>query len=239
MTDGVGTYVVEELLADQATLTGHRRTEHHGLLVVQRHSENLLHVCAHVHLCKHLIALIHHKVLDLTVVKNLVSAQSFDATRATDDDIRILHHNLIFLSSQRDTTEHRHDHHIRQIHSKPLKLLRNLRARTYTLLIHKDTHTGGVTHLKCQFASVAEHNGGDDVRRWTNLVENGDDEDGSFAHAALRLTDQVAAQQRLGDAFMLHCVQRSLPCGFRRTAYLRTDVRNRSRARRDKLLCST
>jgi hypothetical protein len=45
---GGATYVVHELLAHGADLLGQRGAEHHDLLVVGGHLEDLLHVAAHV-----------------------------------------------------------------------------------------------------------------------------------------------------------------------------------------------
>lgn len=43
-------YILHELLADGANLLGERSGEHHDLLLVRRHPEDVLHVTAHV--CK-------------------------------------------------------------------------------------------------------------------------------------------------------------------------------------------
>ena len=41
-------YILHELLADWSDFLGERRGEHHHLLLVGRHSEDLLHITAHV-----------------------------------------------------------------------------------------------------------------------------------------------------------------------------------------------
>ena len=57
--------IVHELLAHGANLLGQGGGEHHHLLVVGGHLEDLLHVRAHVELLEHLIALVEDEMTAL------------------------------------------------------------------------------------------------------------------------------------------------------------------------------
>jgi hypothetical protein len=62
------------------------------------------------------------------------------------------------------------------------------------------------THLVGELARVTQHDGGD-LRRGggLDLLQHAEHEDGCLAHAGLGLAQHVHAQDRLGDALVLHC----------------------------------
>jgi hypothetical protein len=68
--------------------------------------------------------------------------------------------------------------------------------------------------LEGQLAGVAQHHAVHLAGHWLQLVQRGEDKDGGLAHAGLGLADDVHAQQRLGNALVLHCVIRLILVDF-------------------------
>jgi len=79
--------VLHELLADWSRLLGESGGEHHDLLLCGSSAENLLNIAAHVNLVQHLITLIEDESLDVAEAKLLVSNQSVQTARSSDDDV--------------------------------------------------------------------------------------------------------------------------------------------------------
>ena len=78
--------VVHKLFAHGANLFGQRGGEHHDLLVVRGHLEDLLDVGAHVELLEHLIALVQDEVAALLEGDVAVLGERLASTGGGDDD---------------------------------------------------------------------------------------------------------------------------------------------------------
>ena len=72
-----------------------------------------------------------------------------------------------------------------------------------------------IADLEGEFARVAEYDDRDTVFCWIELLEGSEDEDGGLSVTRLCLTEDVHAEDRLRDAFLLHWKQRNEDDGLK------------------------
>jgi hypothetical protein len=93
--------VPQELLAVLLHFLGHGGAEHHDLLVVGSLHEDVLHVCPHLRVAQHLIALVHHEELASLQLDQLVLHQVVQPAGSCNDDVgsskRVFQLILVFL----------------------------------------------------------------------------------------------------------------------------------------------
>lgn len=179
--------VVHELLADRAHLGRERGREHHDLLLVRRRLEDALDVAAHVELLEHLVALVEHKLLELGDVEVLLVDERQHAAGRADDDVRlvVLERRDVLLDA--DAAVEDGGAHLRQVLLEAVKLVADLERELARVAHHQRLHAAVLV-------------AGLDVE----LLQHRQHKHGRLAHARLGLAQHVVAQNRLGNALVLH-----------------------------------
>ncbi len=154
-------HLFHELATHGADFSRQGSREHHHLLLMRGHLEDLLDISSHVQLLKHLVAFVEDEVLDFLEVEGLASRQSEDPAWGSHNDLRGVfgEHALVVadgLPSEDDSGLEV------EVLIKALELLLDL-----------------VGELAC----VAEDEGGDWVAFLLEAVEYREDEDCRLAHA--------------------------------------------------------
>jgi hypothetical protein len=137
-------------------------------------------------LVKHLVTLIEHKALDVAQAKVLVANEGVKTTRGGDDDVRV---GLLVLEDvdvvlDGSTAVEHSSLDVRQV-----------LAETCILVLDLESQLAGVAHNQDGALAV---NGLD-------LLEGGQDEDGSFTKTRLGLAENVGSEDGLRDAVLLDC----------------------------------
>lgn len=179
--------VVHELLADRAHLGRQRRREHHDLLLVRRRLEDALDVAAHVELLEHLVALVEHELLQLRDVEHLLVDERQDAAGRADDDVRLVVLERLDVLVDVDAAVEDGGAHLRQVLLEAVELVADLEGELARVAHDERLHA---------VVLVA----GLDVE----LLQHRQHEDRRLAHARLGLAQNVVAENRLGNALVLH-----------------------------------
>lgn len=137
-------------------------------------------------LVEHLVALIEHKALDVAQAKVLVANEGVETTRGGDDDVRV---GLLVLEDvdvvlDGSTAVEHSSLDVRQV-----------LAETCILVLD----------LESQLAGVAHNQDGALAVDGLDLLEGGQDEDGSFTKTRLGLAENVGSEDGLRDAVLLDC----------------------------------
>mmetsp|Transcript_32415 Transcript_32415/g.81591 ORF Transcript_32415/g.81591 Transcript_32415/m.81591 type:complete len:218 (-) Transcript_32415:273-926(-) len=135
--------VVHELLAHGADLLGQRGAEHHHLLVVGGHLEDLLHVAAHVELLKHLVTLVQDEVTALLQADVAVAGKRLESPRGGHNHVGGLLLELLLLLLEVHTTEHHHDMHVGQVRGEALELVADLVRQLARVAQNQGAHLSG------------------------------------------------------------------------------------------------
>ena len=136
-------------------------------------------------LFEHFVALIQYEVLDTLCVETLVPSERVKTARSGDDDMGALsglEEFLILLNGSSSIEDDSAD-------------IGHVLGKSEVL----------VADLEGEFAGVAEHDDGDPVLGWVELLEGSEDEYGGLSMARFSLTEDVHAKDRLWDALLLHC----------------------------------
>ena len=135
-------------------------------------------------LFEHFVAFVQYKVLDTLCVETLVPSKRIKTARGSDDNMRALgglEEFLILLDGCSTIEDGSAD--VGHVLGESEVLIANLEG---------------------EFARVAEYDDRDTVFCWIELLEGSEDEYGSLSMTRLRLTEDVHAEDRLRDAFLLH-----------------------------------
>jgi len=180
--------VLAELAADRADLLAQCGGEHHDLLLVGGHAEDLLNVTTHFERLKDTIALVEDEMLDVIKLEGLLLGKTEDAAGSANDDVGAIVLEDITVGLDGDTTIEDGGLHLGKVLGEALVL---------------------VSDLEGKLASVAEDEdrnlilaGGEGAG--VQLMQSGQNEDGRLTHTGLGLTDDVHAEDGLGDALVLH-----------------------------------
>ena len=137
-------------------------------------------------LFKHLVAFIENEHANGSETQLLVANQSIHTSGSSNDDMWVslgLRKHVVILRDRSSTVEYR-------------------RLNLWQILCKAGVL---VLDLECQFAGVAHYEDrGLAVDRF-NLLEAGENKDGSFAQTRLGLADNVGSKDRLRDADLLDC----------------------------------
>ncbi len=189
-------YILKELLAHGPDLLGERGREHHDLLVMRSHPEDLLDSPSHVLINKYfgilgiptefadkLVALIHDEELQVLEVESLPRSKIKDPARSPDDDVRGVGLQLL--------------------HVRPhgLATIENTRLDVLKVLTHASEF---LMDLIGELTCVGE----DEARDRFGVLEidplkDCQDEDCRLAHPRFCLAKDVASEDGLGDALLL------------------------------------
>ena len=180
-------WVLTELAADRADLLAQGGREHHDLLLVGGHAEDLLDVTTHLERFQDTIALVEDKMLDVVELEGLLLGKAEDTTRGTDDDVGAVVLENVAVGLDGNTTVENSCLDLRKVLGETLVL---------------------VSDLEGKLTSVAEDEDGDLVLTGgegagVQLVQSGQDEHGRLTHTGLGLADDVHTKDGLGDALVL------------------------------------
>lgn len=178
--------VLHELLADGLDLVGEGGREHHDLLLLRRGTEDLLDVTAHVDLVEHLVALVKDEHADATQTQVLVPDKRIKPTGSSNDDVRVSVLVLEKLGILHDGGSTVEDADLD---------LGHVLGETSVLVLD----------LEGQLASVAHDHDRALAGDRLDLLEGGEDEDGSLSETGLGLADDVSSKHGLGNADLLNC----------------------------------
>jgi hypothetical protein len=146
-------------------------------------------------LLQHLVALVEDEMLQVLQVELLVADESEDAAGCADDDVRCHRLQRLLVLLNRHAAEEHSDLHARHVLAEALVLLADLEG---------------------ELASVAHDEDVGLIVGGFELLESGEDEDCRLAHTALRLAENVHAQNGLWNAFVLNWREREGDCQLKK-----------------------
>jgi len=179
--------VLAELAADRADLLAQGGGEHHDLLLVGGHAEDLLDVAAHFQGFQDAIALVEDEMLDVIELEGLLLGKAEDAAGSTDDDVGAVVLEDVTVGLDGDTAIEDGGLDLGKVLGEALVLVGDLEGKLPSVANDQDGNlvlTGG------EGAGV-------------ELVQSGQDEDGRLTHTGLGLANDVHAEDGLGDALVL------------------------------------
>ena len=134
-------------------------------------------------LFEHFVALVQYKVLDTLCVETLVPSKGIETAWGGDDNMGALgglEEFLILLNGSSTIEDGSAD-------------VGHVLGESEVL----------IADLEGEFTGVAEYDDRDAVFCWVELLEGSEDEDGSLSVTRLGLAEDVHAEDRLRDAFLL------------------------------------
>ena len=196
--------ILHKLFANGTNLLGERGAEHHNLLLCRRSSEDVLDVSTHIwwmdsayvrmfvnlflftNLIQHFIAFIENEDFDISEAKLLLSDQSVQTSRSSDNDMRVgvlvgkgFDILLHWCASIKDCCLH-----FREIFAEPGIFVLDLVCE-FT----------GVTHDKD--CALAGHR--------LDLLKCSENEDGCLSETGLGLAENIGSKDGLRNAYLLDC----------------------------------
>lgn len=179
--------ILAEFLANRTDLFTEGSTEHHDLLLMGGHTEDLLDIPTHVKGFKYAIALIEDKVLDVIKLEGLLIRQTKDTSWSSDDNVGTIVLEDITVGLDVHSAVEDGSLDFWKVLGESLVLMCNLEGKFTSVTENEDGYL---------VLSSGECVG-------VELVQCSKDENGSFSHTTLRLADNIHSEDGLGDAFML------------------------------------
>ena len=179
--------ILAKLLADWSNLLAERGAEHHHLLLVRSHAEDLLDITTHVEGLQDAIALVEDKVLNVIELESLFTGKSQDTSRCSDNNVRTVVLQNVTIQLDADTTEKDSSLDIGQVLGETFVLVGNLKGQLTGVAQNQDRN------LILAFGEG----------RRVELMEGSKDEDGCLSHTRLSLTDNVHTKNGLRNTFVL------------------------------------
>ena len=179
--------VLAELAADGADLLAQGGGEHHDLLLVGGHAEDLLDVTTHLERFQDAIALVEDEMLDVVELEGLLLGKAEDTAGSTNDDVGAVVLEDVAVGLDGDTTVEDSGLDLRKVLGETLVLVSDLEGKLTSVAKDED---GDLVLTGGEGAGV-------------QLVQSGQDEDGGLTHTGLGLADDVHTKDGLGDALVL------------------------------------
>jgi len=177
-------WVLHELLADRSSLLRKRSGKHHDLLLSGCRTENLLDVTAHVDLVEHLVTLVEDEARHAAQAELLVANQCVQSTRGRNNDVRVgvlvAEHLLVLLDVGTTVEDSGSD-------------LRHVLAEALVLISNLERQLTGVAHNQDTALAIYR----------LDLLQRGENEDGSLTETGFGLAEHVGTENSLRDADLL------------------------------------
>ncbi len=196
--------ILHKFFANGTNLLGECGAEHHNLLLGRRSSEDVLDVSTHIwwtgsayvrmfvilllftNLIQHFIAFVEDEDFDISKAKLLLSDQSVETTRSSDNDMRVgvfvgegFNILLHWCSTVKDCCLH-----FWEVFAEPRVFVLNLVGELT-----------GVTHNKdCALAGYR-----------LDLLKCSENEDGCLSESGLGLAEDIGPKDGLRNAYLLDC----------------------------------
>lgn len=180
-------YILHKLATDWPDFLAEGCRKHHDLLVVRCLLKDVLDVATHVQGLEHLVTFVEDKVSALGEIDGAISEKGKEPSRSSHNDIWGVGSLEDFNVAGHGNTP------VKDIHSDSRHVLCEARKL--------------VSDLEGKLASMAEDDGGDFSGNRVNLLQSGQDKNGSLAHSRLCLAQNVHSENCLWDALLLDYTQ--------------------------------
>mmetsp|Transcript_18569 Transcript_18569/g.74623 ORF Transcript_18569/g.74623 Transcript_18569/m.74623 type:complete len:339 (-) Transcript_18569:427-1443(-) len=176
-------WVLHKFFANYSDLLRKGSGEHHHLLVMWGHSEDILNISAHVRHLQHLVALVKNEELDMREIQNLLLCQVKYSSGGPDNHMWSTCGQHLLVLLQRDTAIDHSNFQVRHILRETLEFASNL-----------------IRKLSRMSKDYAAHS----ALLRLQLMQNSESENGRLPHPRLGLTKDISSQRCFGNTFMLN-----------------------------------